>query len=78
VYRNLRYILDRGHPLQLACEGRPPIFGFRTCLGVALEHEFRRRGGGNVVILQDFQGVWEGWRAALYGFPSQRCIIEET
>jgi hypothetical protein len=66
VYRNTRYTLDRGHPLQVPCGEKalnftPKLFFcgvFRYTPAVVGMWESQR----------DFQKVWEGWAAGFLAF----------
>ena len=54
MYRNLRYTLDRGHPLQVPRGGRGLIWDLGLVFAVVSKYLSRRRGRGNVGILKGF------------------------
>jgi len=70
VYRNIRYILDRGHPLQLPRGARGPgLKLLHLSLALFLYIYTRRRGRGNVVIPKGFPKSVGRMGSRHYGFP---------
>jgi len=69
VYRNIRYTLDRGHPLQVPCGVEWLELRLWLVFAVAPKHLARRRGRGNVGILKGFPKSVGRVESRLYGFP---------
>jgi hypothetical protein len=69
VYRNIRYTLDRGHPLQVPRGARGLSLVLSLVVVLASESLSRGRGRGNVVILKGFPRSVGRVGSRLYGFP---------
>jgi hypothetical protein len=87
VYRNIRYTLDRTHPLQVPCAGRAVNLAFALFFVVDFRYMPAVEAVGMWESQRDFQRMWEGWKAGFLAFhtfhilsfpwPALECVVKE-